>query len=199
MEKTNNGEKKWSVTDLESKQKVGFQAVWEEKDEQNTDGLENPEVAKKEIECAFIEITSKDAQGNDVKLKFNYLDLYGFVYFIGNEELRRQLALRYERQIVYMPYEVTFKIDEEEKAAGIAKRRITLSIDEVAMAMVRARAMVLEGSSQAESDEQLKQWRENKINNLPTQIKERIDFNFDEGQEIELLDNDKHNDKKGNN
>lgn len=190
-----NNEKKtnWSVTELLSKKKVDFQPIWQEKDEQNVDGLENPADAHKEMECAFVELTAKDVDDRDIKLKFNYLDLYGFIYFIGNEELRRQLALRYERQIVYMPYEVTFKIDEVEKIAGIAKRRIELPIDEVAMAMVRARAMVLSGETQAESDEQLETWRNTKINNLPEQIKEKYEIktkeeSHEEGKEIKLLD-----------
>ncbi len=177
---TNNKKTKWSVTDLLSKNKIDFTPVWQEKDEQNVDGLENPDAATKETECGFIEVVAKDVDGRDVKMKFNYLDLYGFIYFIGNEELRRQLALRYERQIVYMPYEVTFRIDEEEKKAGLAKRRIELPIDEVAMAMVRARAMVLSGETQADSEEQLKNWRETKINNLPDQIKEKYEQKFEE-------------------
>lgn len=167
--------KKWSVTDLLSKSKVVFTPIWQEKDEQNLDGLENPETATKETECAFIEVVTKDEEGKELKMKFNYLDLYGFIYFIGNEELRRQLALRYERQIAYMPYEVTFKIDENEKRTGFAKRRIELPIDEVAMAMVRARAMVLSGETKADSDTQLDEWRKNKISNLPDQIKEKYD------------------------
>lgn len=195
----------WSVTDLLSKLKVDFKPIWQEKDEQNVDGLENPTEATKETECAFIEVNVKDEEGKEKLMKFNYLDLYGFIYFIGNEELRRQLALRYERDIVYLPYEVTFKIDDAEKAAGVAKRRIELPIDEVAMAMVRAKAMVLEGSAQADSDEQLEIWRTNKINNLPNQIKETYESkegsgessievseetssSSEEGKEIILLD-----------
>lgn len=202
MEK--NKKTEWSVTDLISKLKVVFKPIWQEKEEQNVDGLENPTEATRETECAFIEVTVKDEEGKERLMKFNYLDLYGFIYFIGNEELRRQLALRYERDIVYLPYEVTFRIDEEEKKAGVAKRRIELPIDEVAMAMVRAKAMVLEGSTQAESDEQLKVWRTTKINNIPNQIKETYETkskesskegnekggekSSEEGKEITLLD-----------
>lgn len=164
------------VTDLLSgDKKISFFPIWQDKDEQNTDGLENPTEAKKETECAFIEITVKDVDNKDVKVKLHYLDLYGFIYMIGNEELRRQLALRYERQIVYMPYEVTFKIDEAEKKEGVARRRIELPIDEVAMAMVRARAQLLEGKSPVESAEELQYWREKKISNLDEQIKEKYE------------------------
>ena len=170
-----NRTKKWSVTELLQKRKVDFLPIWQEKEEQNLDGLENPAEAEKETECAFIELTVKDEEGKETKLKFNYLDLYGFIYIIGNEELRRQLALRYEREIVYMPYEVTFRIDEEEKKAGLAKRRIELPVDEVAMAMVRAKAMILEGASEGESEEQLRIWREKKINNIDDQIKEKYE------------------------
>lgn len=205
METNNTKKTVWSVTDLLSKLKVDFKPIWQEKDEQNVDGLENPTEATKETECAFIEVTVKDEEGKERLMKFNYLDLYGFIYFIGNEELRRQLALRYERDIVYLPYEVTFKIDDAEKAAGVAKRRIELPIDEVAMAMVKAKAMVLEGSTQAESDEQLEVWRTTKINNIPNQIKETYENKSkessqestseesgekgsEEGKEITLLD-----------
>lgn len=172
---TNKRTKKWSVTELLSQRKVDFLPIWQEKEEQNTDGLENPTEAEKETECAFIEVTVKDEEGKETKLKFNYLDLYGFIYIIGNEELRRQLALRYEREIVYMPYEVTFRIDEEEKKTGVAKRRIELPVDEVAMAMVRAKAMILEGATEEESAEQLKIWRETKISNIDEQIKEKYE------------------------
>lgn len=172
MSKKIKEQKKWSVTDLESKKKVDFYPIWQEKDEQNVDGLENPAEATKETECAFIEVVAKDAEDRELKMKFNYLDLYGFIYFIGNEELRRQLALRYERQIVYMPYEVTFNLSVDEKTSGVAKRRIELPIDEVAMAMVRARVQVLSGESPDVSAEELEHWRSHKINNLTEQIKE---------------------------
>jgi len=193
-----NKEKKtnWSVTELLSERKVEFQPIWQEKDEQNVDGLENPTDVTKEMECAFVEVTVKDEEGKETKLKFNYLDLYGFIYFIGNEELRRQLALRYERKIVYMPYEVTFRIDEEEKKKSLATRRIELPIDEVAMAMVRAKAQILSGKSPVESEKELEFWREHQISNLPDQIKETYDATLkgfaeekppEKEKEIELL------------
>ena len=81
---SNPEEKKkiWSVTDLNSKKKIEFNPIWQEKDEQNVDGLDANIETKKETECAFIEIVVKDTQGNDLTMKFNYLDLYGFIYFI---------------------------------------------------------------------------------------------------------------------
>jgi len=167
--------KKIPITDIISKKKINFLPIWQPKEEQNVDGLVEGSTNEKEMECAFVELSMEESDGQKRKLKFNYLDLYSFIYFIGDEELRRQLALRYERKIVYMPYEVTFKIDEEEKKAGFAKRRIELPIDEVAMAMVRARAMTLGGESPVESESQLNYWRTHKITNIPDQVKEKYE------------------------
>lgn len=183
----------WSVTDLNSERKVDFFPVFQEKEDQETDGLENPAEAKKETECAFIEITAKDAEGKEMKMKFNYLDLYGFIYMTGNEELRRQLALRYERKIVYVPYNVSFKLDASEKRKGYAHRRIELHLDEVAMAMVKSKAQLLEGKSPVDSEEELQMWREHKITNLDDQIKEQYELRKkgeeEAGQEVKKVVN----------
>ena len=90
---------------------------------------------KGEIECHNIQIKIKDKT-----YTFNYLNLYMFMYFVSNEELRQKLMQRYEKQVYEIPYDVTFKITKEEKEEGIAKRRIKLKIDEIAMAMVRSEA-----------------------------------------------------------
>lgn len=74
---------------------------------------------------------------------FDFANLYQFIYFIANEELRRSLLLRYERKVNYIPYEVTFKISEDEKAMGVAKRRIELTVDEITMAIARNEALKL--------------------------------------------------------
>jgi len=167
--------KDWQVKDLLTNNKVQFVPVWEET-ETNTDGLENPADAKKEIECNYVEVTAKATDGTDLKLKFNYLDLYGFIYFIGNEDLRRQLALRYERDIIYMPYDVSFRISDDEKTSGYAHRRIELPVDDVAMAIARAKLRVKEGMSQEESDKELSEWRKQKISNVNEKIKEQFEI-----------------------
>lgn len=183
---TDNKKTTWSVTDLNSKDKVDFVPIWQEKEDQEIGGLENPADSKKEVECAFIEINAKDIDGKELKMKFNYLDLYGFIYMTGNEELRRQLALRYERKIVYVPYNVSFKIDASEKRKGYAHRRIELHLDEVAMAMVKAKAQLLEGKSPVDSEEELQMWREHKITNLDDQIKEQYEQRKKGGEEARI-------------
>lgn len=80
---------------------------------------------------------------NDKEHWFNFLNLYMFVYFVANEELRQSLALRYERQINYIPYDVLFKLSPEEKKEGIVKRRIELPVDQLAMAIARNEAFKL--------------------------------------------------------
>lgn len=166
--------KDWQVKDLLTGNKVTFVPILEEV-ETNTDGLRNPEEAKKEVECNYIEVTAKATDGSDIKLKFNYLDLYGFIYFIGNEDLRRQLALRYERDIVYMPYDVSFRVSDDEKTSGYAHRRIELPVDDVAMAMARAKLRVKEGMSQEDSDKELSEWRKQKISDVNNRIKEQFE------------------------
>lgn len=92
-----------------------------------------------EVEARWLELkTTKDGKEN--KMTFNWLDIYMFVYFTANEELRRQLASRYERQVNYIPYDVTLQLTPEEKASGIAKRRVELPVDELTMAIARNEA-----------------------------------------------------------
>ncbi len=74
---------------------------------------------------------------------FNFLNLFMFVYFVASDELRQSLALRYERKVNFIPYDVSFKLSNDEKAAGMAKRRIELPVDELAMAVARNEAFKL--------------------------------------------------------
>lgn len=71
----------------------------------------------------------------------NYLDLMMFCYFIGSEEHRMKLANTELKKVREIPYDVTFKISQDEKKAGIAKRRIVLTIDELIAAYCRNEAM----------------------------------------------------------
>jgi predicted nucleic acid-binding protein len=92
-----------------------------------------------EVEARWLEMKStKD--GKEHKMTFNWLDIYMFVYFTANEELRQQLASRYERKINYVPYDVTIQLSSEEKATGVAKRRVELPVDELTMAIARNEA-----------------------------------------------------------
>lgn len=86
----------------------------------------------------------------DVKIKiddkthtFNFLNLFTFIYFCANEELRQQLAQRYERKVNYLPYDVTFKLSSNERASGTVKRRIELPVGEIIMAIARNEAFKL--------------------------------------------------------
>lgn len=88
------------------------------------------------VECKKIDIKV------DGKIyTFDFANLYQFIYFIANEELRRSLLLRYERKVNYIPYEVTFKLTEQEKQTGIAQRHIELTVDEITMAIARNEAL----------------------------------------------------------
>jgi hypothetical protein len=91
-----------------------------------------------DVECKEIQI-----EVNGKTHRFAYDNLYMFMYFVSNEEMRRKLMQRYEQQITNIPYDVTFKLDTTERETGQAKRRITLQVGEIAMAMVRAEAAML--------------------------------------------------------
>jgi len=93
-----------------------------------------------DIEARFVEMKFTDTDGKEQKLTFNWLDIYMFMYFTCNEELRKNLAARYERQVNYIPYDVTVQCTPEEKESGIAKRRIQLPVDELTMAIARNEA-----------------------------------------------------------
>lgn len=104
-----------------------------------------PTATDKDIECRFVEMTFTEKNGKERVLTFNFLDFFTFVYFVANEELRQQLQLRYERTINYLPYDVTFNLDAEEKISGVARRRIELPVDEITMAIARNEALKMQG------------------------------------------------------
>lgn len=91
-------------------------------------------------EARYIELRFEDEKGDKKTFTFNWLDIYMFIYFTANEELRRNLAMRYERKVNYIPYDVTVQCTPEEKTTGIAKRRIELPVDELTMAIARNEA-----------------------------------------------------------
>lgn len=135
--------KHWEVRSIDRKTEISLNPVFMlvKPDGQDID----PEA--KEIECRYIEVEIKH-EGN-IKHSFvmNYLDIFMFIYMCANEELRQQLQMRYERKSGQIPYEVTFSLSEEEKNSGIAKRLITLTVDEITMAIARAEARLLSGKA----------------------------------------------------
>lgn len=126
--------KKWGISALDGT-RFDFFPIWELPDK---DALKDSVQMGKEIECRFIDIKI----GEKVH-RFNYLDLFMFMYFTANEEMRLNLAMRMERQVTYIPYEVSFKLDKEEKETGLAKRHIKLPVDDITMAIARSEALAL--------------------------------------------------------
>lgn len=136
-------QKKWKVRTADQSRELSFLPVFEIT--KKVEGESGSNLTDKDVECRYVDLELNDDKGNKMSMRMNFLDLYMFVYFIANEELRQQLQLRYERQTTQIPYEVTFKLDEQEKARGMAKRLITLSVDEITMAIARAGANELIG------------------------------------------------------
>lgn len=131
--------KRWKVRTINNKTDVSFLPVFTVNrpgDVASSMTFDTPIASDKEIECTHINV-SIPYHGKDIELTFNFLDLYMFIYFCANEELRQQLQMKYERQVSYIPYDVTFRIDKEEKEKGLAKRRIELPVDELVMAIAR--------------------------------------------------------------
>lgn len=95
-----------------------------------------------EVETQFLQIKSRE-NGKDKTMTFNWMDIYMFVYFVCNEELRQALAQRYERKINYIPYDVTLRLTDEEVQKKLAHRRVELEVDELTMAIARNEAMKL--------------------------------------------------------
>jgi len=100
----------------------------------------------KEVECTWVDIKITKKDGTVTELHSNYLDLFMFSYMCANEELRQQLQMRYERQAGSIPYEVTFSLSPEEIANRKATRLITLTVDEITMAIARAQARQIAGA-----------------------------------------------------
>ena len=136
--------KKWKVRTADQTKEISFFPTFEV----NTIDKDETHIATdKDVECRWvdIEISDESEVGGKTSMRMNFLDLYLFVYYIANEELRQSLQMRFERQVVNIPYEVTFKIDAQEKESGMAKRLITLGVDEITMAIARSEALALKG------------------------------------------------------
>lgn len=112
----------------------------------------------KEVETRYLKLHFSK-EGKEYEFTFNWLDIYMFVYFVCNEELRQQLASRYERKINYIPYDVTIKVTETEKEEGVVKRRIELPVDELQMAIARNEAFLMLKKAKMDPQEFLRKTR----------------------------------------
>lgn len=128
----------WKVRSANKDRELEFYPIFEVKE--TPLGLEYAGGDRKEVECRYVEIHIPTKGGADEVLRLNFSDLYLFVYTCAEEELRRQLQLRWERQATNIPYEVTFKLSGEEIEQKMAKRLITLTVDEITLAIARAGA-----------------------------------------------------------
>lgn len=137
-----NEQKKWKVRTADKTKELSFLPMFETKQLSAGQGYNSTD---KDVECLFVDLQLTDDKGQNIEMRLNFLDLYMFVYFVANEELRQSLQLRYERQASQIPYEVTFSLSPEEKQSGVAKRLITLTVDEIAMAIARAQAREISG------------------------------------------------------
>lgn len=102
----------------------------------------NPENGEIEATKIGLKFESEDARGNRTtkEMTFNWLDIYMFIYFTCNEELRLQLANRYDRNVSMIPYDVTITPTPDEMAARLIRRRVELPVDELVMAIARNEA-----------------------------------------------------------
>ena len=109
---SNKETKKWSIKTLEGK-KVDFFPVF---------------VANEKGDAECIKVILKIDGEN---YTFPYLEILMFCYMIGNEEQRRKLTNIQFKKVTYLPYNVSFKISEQEKKEGMARRRIELPVDNI--------------------------------------------------------------------
>lgn len=120
--------KAWRLNSLDNTGTLQFFPIFEKNDETG------------DIEARYLELSFLDERGKPKKMTFNWLDIYMFMYFTCNEELRKNLAARYEREVSYIPYDVTIKVTHEDANVGIVKRRVELPVDELQMAIARNEA-----------------------------------------------------------
>lgn len=105
-----------------------------------------------EVETTHIQLKFRDEKGREKVLTFNYLDIYMFMYFTANEELRQNLLARHEKQTNYIPYDVHIELSDQEKKAGQARRRVELPVEELTMAIARNEAWKLWIKSRSKAD-----------------------------------------------
>ena len=117
--------KKWTIKSAEGT-KFDFYPIFRVRNEEN------------DVECKDIKIKIGEKEHT-----FDFINLYQFIYWCASEELRRGLQMRYERRINNIPYDVSFKLSDDEARDKFAKRRISLPIDELSMAIARNEAFKL--------------------------------------------------------
>jgi hypothetical protein len=122
--------KEWKVGTLNNKGRIGFTPVYQQ-EVVNGEPTDN-------IKCVGIRMRV----GEEI-YEFNYDNIFQFMYFTANEELRQNLLQKYERKVNYLPYDTSFKLSKEEMQSGSAKRRINLPVDEIIMAIARNEAWKL--------------------------------------------------------
>jgi hypothetical protein len=147
MKEVKREKRHWDVRSVDGKTEISLNPVFYISAPENGD----VDVEQKEIECRFIEIEIKHEGKVVHSFTMNYLDYFMFAYMTANEELRQQLQMRYERKAGSIPYEVTFSLSPEEKTSGVAKRLITLTVDEITMAIARSEARLLSGKMTPET------------------------------------------------
>lgn len=148
--------KRWKVRTVDKSREISFFPVFE------INALPDKQISlatDKEVECKFVDVELKDDSGSNISMRLGFQELFMFVYYCANEELRQQMQLRYERQVSQIPYEVTFKLTPEETEKGMAKRLIQLPVDEITMAIARSEAQLLKGKATLGS---IEQWFEDK-------------------------------------
>lgn len=144
MSETKTEQKHWKVHDFSGKE-ITFLPVFTVQD------FEPGKVklaTNKEVECKEVKIriyNEKTKTDQDFNLGFQ--ELFMFVYYCANEEIRQALQLRQERKITNVPYEVTFRLSKDELSAGMAKRLISLPVDDITMAIARSNAQLLAGKA----------------------------------------------------
>lgn len=113
-------------------------------------GLKEGEIklaGDKEVECTMFHCVIRDRDGRETEMDIAFQEIFMFIYYCCNEERRQELQLRIQKQITEIPYEVTFKLDRGEIAAGMAKRLIKLPVDEIAMALARSESQLMAGKA----------------------------------------------------
>lgn len=100
----------------------------------------------KEVECKLVHVQLKQGE-NIVEGDIGFQELFMFVYYCANEEMRQNLQMRQQKQVSQIPYEVTFKLTEEEAREKMAKRLISLPVDEIQMAIARSGAQLVAGKA----------------------------------------------------
>lgn len=151
----------WDVRSVDGKTEISLTPVFEIKAPEGGD----VDVNQKEVECRFIEVEIKSEGKVTSTFTMNYLDYFLFAYMTASEELRQQLQMRYERKTGSVPYEVTFSLSPEEKTTGVAKRLITLTVDEITMAIARAEARLMTGKVRPENLEMYMARKTGKLGN----------------------------------